>query len=146
LIAPSIVAVIWMSTFGGTALEQLITDGYRGVADSVPELALFKMLEQLPMTSFVSGLSVALIAIFFITSADSGSLVVDIITAGGKMDAPVQQRVFWCVLAGMVAIALMLGGGIASLQALTISVALPFGIVMLLMCIGLFNGLRAEEI
>ena len=146
LIAPSIVAVIWMSTFGGTALEQLITDGYRGVADSVPELALFKMLEQLPFTSFVSGLSVILIAIFFITSADSGSLVVDIITAGGKMDAPVQQRVFWCVLAGMVAIALMLGGGIASLQALTISIALPFGIVMLAMCIGLFNGLRAEEI
>jgi BCCT family betaine/carnitine transporter len=144
LIAPSVVAVIWMSTFGGTALEQLITDGYRGVADSVPELALFKMLEQLPMTSFVSGLSVALIAIFFITSADSGSLVVDIITAGGKMDAPVQQRVFWCVLAGMVAIALMLGGGIASLQALTISIALPFGIVMLFMCIGLFNGLREE--
>ena len=72
--------------------------------------------------------------------------MVDIITAGGKMDAPVQQRVFWCVLAGMVAIALMLGGGIASLQALTISIALPFGIVMLAMCIGLFNGLRAEEI
>jgi len=146
LIAPTIVAIVWMSTFGGTALEQLISEGYRGVADSVPELALFKMLEQLPLTSFVSGLSVMLIAIFFITSADSGSLVIDIITAGGKMDAPVQQRVFWCVLAGMVAIALMLGGGMASLQALTISIALPFGVVMLLMCVGLFNGLRAEKI
>ena len=62
------------------------------------------------------------------------------------MDAPVQQRVFWCVLAGMVAIALMLGGGMASLQALTISIALPFSIVMLLMCVGLFNGLREEKI
>ena len=146
LIAPSIVAIIWMSTFGGTALEQLFADGYRGVAESVPELALFKMLEQLPLSSFVSGVSVLLIAIFFITSADSGSLVIDTITAGGKMDAPVQQRVFWCVLAGMVAIALMLGGGMASLQALTISIALPFVIVMLMMCIGLFNGLRAEKI
>ncbi len=145
LIAPTIVAIIWMSTFGGTALEQLFSDGYRGVADGVPELALFKMLEQLPLTSFVSGLSVILIAIFFITSADSGSLVIDIITAGGKLDAPVQQRVFWCALAGMVAIALMLGGGMASLQALTISIALPFVIVMLMMCVGLFNGLRAEK-
>jgi BCCT family betaine/carnitine transporter len=62
------------------------------------------------------------------------------------MDAPVQQRVFWCVLAGMVAIALMLGGGMASLQALTISIALPFCVVMLLMCVGLFNGLREEKI
>ena len=145
MIAPTIVAIIWMSTFGGTALEQMISEGYRGVADSVPELALFKMLEQLPFTSFLSGMSVILIAVFFITSADSGSLVVDIITAGGKMDAPVKQRVFWCVLAGMVAIALMLGGGMASLQALTISIALPFSIVMLLMCVGLFNGLRAEK-
>ena len=145
LIAPTIVAIIWMSTFGGTALEQLISEGYRGVADSVPELALFKMLERLPLTSFLSGISVMLIAVFFITSADSGSLVIDIITAGGKMDAPVGQRVFWCVLAGMVAIALMLGGGMASLQALTISIALPFSIVMLMMCVGLFNGLRAEK-
>lgn len=142
LIIPTIIGIIWMSTFGGTALEQLIGDGYRGVADSVPELALFKMLEQLPFTEIVSAISVLLIAVFFVTSADSGSLVMDIITAGGKMDAPVQQRVFWCVLAGMVAIALMLGGGMASLQALTLSIGLPFGVVLLLMCVGLIKGLR----
>lgn len=142
LIIPSIICILWMSTFGGTALDQLFTDGYRGVADSVPELALFKMLEQLPFTKFVSAVSVLLIAIFFITSADSGSLVMDTITAGGKMDAPVQQRVFWCVLAGLVATALMLGGGMASLQALTISIGLPFGLVLLVMCVGLIKGLR----
>lgn len=142
LIIPTFIGIVWMSTFGGTALDQLFTDGYRGVADSVPELALFKMLEQLPFTGIVSTISVFLIAIFFITSADSGSLVMDIITAGGKMDAPVRQRVFWCVLAGIVAIALMLGGGMASMQALTISVGLPFGIVLLLMCFGLIKGLR----
>ena len=145
LIIPTVIGLIWMSTFGGTALDQLFTDGYRGVADSVPELALFKMLEQLPFTEIVSTISVFLIAIFFITSADSGALVMDIITAGGKMDAPVQQRVFWCVLAGLVAIALMLGGGMASLQALTISIGLPFGLVLLIMCIGLFKGLRDEQ-
>ncbi len=145
MILPTVIGLIWMSTFGGTALEQLLSEGYRGVADSVPELALFKMLEQLPFTSFVSTVSVFLIAIFFITSADSGALVMDIITAGGKLDAPVQQRVFWCVLAGMVAVALMLGGGMASLQALTISIGLPFGLVLLVMCIGLFQGLCAER-
>ena len=143
LIIPTVIGILWMSNFGGTALDQLFADGYRGVADSVPELALFKMLEQLPFTTVVSTVSVVLIAIFFITSADSGSLVMDIITAGGKLDAPVQQRVFWCVLAGLVAIALMLGGGMASLQALTISIGLPFGIVLLFMCVGLLKGLLA---
>jgi len=144
LVIPTVIGILWMSTFGGTALDQLLTDGYRGVADSVPELALFKMLEQLPLTRIVSTISVLLIAIFFVTSADSGSLVMDIITAGGKLDAPVQQRVFWCVLAGIVAAALMLGGGMASLQALTISIGLPFGVVLLIMCVGLIKGLRSE--
>ena len=145
LIMPTLIGLVWMSTFGGVALDQLFTDGYQGVAESVPELALFKMLEGLPFTTVVSTISVFLIAIFFITSADSGSLVMDTITAGGKMDSPVQQRVFWCILAGMVAVALMLGGGMASLQSLTISIALPFGVVLLLMCVGLFRGLRDER-
>ncbi len=144
LIIPTVIGVLWMSVFGGTALDQLFSDGYRGVADSVPELALFKMLEGLPFTNIVSTISVFLIAIFFITSADSGALVMDMITAGGKMDAPVAQRVFWCVLAGMVAMALMLGGGMASLQSMTISIGLPFGIVLVLMCVGLYRGLREE--
>jgi len=145
LIIPTLIGIIWMSTFGGTALEQLLNEGYRGVADSVPELALFKMLEGLPFTSLVSGISIFLIALFFVTSADSGSLVVDTITAGGKMDAPVKQRVFWCILTGLVSIALLVGGGIASLQALTISVGLPFCIVLLVMCVGLVKGLIAER-
>jgi len=144
LIIPTVIGVIWMSTFGGTALHQLLIDGYRGVADSVPELAMFKMLEGLPFTEFVSAVALVLIAIFFVTSADSGALVVDTITAGGKMDAPVQQRVFWCVLVGLVAIVLLLGGGIESLQALVISVGLPFCIVLLFMCVSLYKGLREE--
>ncbi len=144
LLIPTVIGVIWMSTFGGTALHQLLTDGYRGVADSVPELAMFKMLEGLPFTEVVSAVALVLIAIFFVTSADSGALVVDTITAGGKMDAPVQQRVFWCVLVGLVAMVLLLGGGIESLQALVISVGLPFCIVLLFMCVSLYKGLREE--
>jgi BCCT family betaine/carnitine transporter len=145
LVIPTLIGLIWMSTFGGTALDQLLTDGYRGVADSVPELALFRMLEQLPFAGIVSTISVLLIVIFFVTSADSGALVMDIITAGGKMDAPVQQRVFWCLLAGFVAVALMLGGGMTSLQALTVSIGLPFGVVLLIMCFGLLKGLLDEH-
>lgn len=144
LIIPTLIGVVWMSTLGGTALHQLIADGYQGVAEAVPELALFKMLEGLPFTRIVSTASLFLIAIFFVTSADSGSLVVDTITAGGKMDSPVIQRVFWCVLVGLVAIVLLLGGGINSLQALAISVGLPFCIVLLFMCLSLYKGLREE--
>ncbi len=144
LIIPTIIGVVWMSIFGGTALQQLFVEGYRGVADSPVELAMFKMLEGLPWTEFVSAGALVLIAIFFITSADSGSLVVDTITAGGKMDAPVKQRVFWCVLVGAVAVVLLLGGGINSLQALAISVGLPFCLVLLVMCVSLYKGLREE--
>ena len=144
LIVPTIIGILWMATFGGTALDQYFSGGYTGVAESVPELALFKMLEPLPLTGLVSAGSVLLITIFFVTSADSGSLVMDTITAGGKMDAPVQQRAFWCLLAGMAAMALMLGGGMASLQALTLSVGLPFTLVLLCMCVGLVKGLREE--
>ena len=144
LIVPTIIGIAWMATFGGTALDQYFSNGYTGVADSVAELALFRMLEQLPMTGVVSAISVVLITIFFVTSADSGSLVMDTITAGGKMDAPVQQRAFWCVLTGTAAMALMLGGGMASLQALTLVIGLPFTLVLLCMCVGLVKGLREE--
>ncbi|MDE0000990.1 MAG: BCCT family transporter [Rhodospirillaceae bacterium] len=144
LIVPTVIGIVWMATLGGTALDQYFAGGYTGVAEAVPELALFKMLEQLPMTGLVSAVSVFLITIFFVTSADSGSLVMDTITAGGKMDAPVQQRAFWCLLAGMAAMALMLGGGMASLQALTLTVGLPFTVVLLCLCAGLIMGLREE--
>ena len=105
-----------MSTFGGAAIDMLNAGGAEGVAATMidsykPEGALFGMLKELPFYSVVAPISLALIVIFFVTSSDSGSLVIDTITAGGKMDAPVTQRVFWCTLEGLVAIALLLGGG-----------------------------------
>lgn len=145
LIIPTLIGLIWMATLGGTALEQMITLGYRGVADAPPELALFKMLEGLPFTNFVSTLCVFLIALFFVTSADSGSLVVDTLTAGGKVDAPIRQRIFWCSTTGLVAVALMLGGGMASLQALTTAIGLPFGLLLLLMCVSMLKGFQQES-
>jgi len=149
LIIPTIVSVIWMTAFGGTAVSQFVNDGYTGVTETIkawtPELSLFKMLEQLPLTQITSFIGIVLVIVFFVTSSDSGSLVIDSITAGGKIDAPVSQRVFWCTFEGLVAIALLLGGGLASLQAAAISTGLPFAIVLVLMCVSIFMGLRKEK-
>jgi betaine/carnitine transporter, BCCT family len=148
LIVPTLVSVLWMSTFGGTALVQLIEGGYMGVANTVstwqPELSLFKMLEPLPFTHVLSFIGIVLVIVFFVTSSDSGSLVIDTITAGGKVEPPVAQRVFWATFEGLVAITLMLGGGLASLQAAAIATGFPFALVLLLMCVSLYLGLRVE--
>ncbi len=150
LIIPSLVCVLWMAVFGGAAINDMVANGqdsavYQNViADYSPELSLFAMLEGLPLAGITSTLGIILVIVFFVTSSDSGSLVIDTITAGGKIDAPVTQRIFWCTFEGLVAIALLLGGGLAALQAMVISTGLPFTIVLLLMCYAIWRGLRAE--
>ncbi len=148
LLVPTSVGIIWMSTFGGAAVDQYMHEGYTGVADAVRssqiELALFKFLEELPFSGISSALALVLVIVFFVTSMDSGSLVIDTITAGGKIDAPVAQRIFWCTFEGLVAIALMLGGGLAALQAASLATGLPFVLVLLAMCVSLMRGLRTE--
>ena len=147
-LVPLAVSVLWMSAMGGTAIHQLLADGYQGVAENVtnntPELALYKMLEPLPYGHIASFVGIVLVIVFFVTSSDSGSLVVDTITAGGKLEAPVPQRVFWASFEGLVAIALLAGGGLQALRAAAISTGLPFAIVLLLMCVSLIVGLRRE--
>jgi BCCT family betaine/carnitine transporter len=149
LIVPTAVSVLWMNAFGGTAVFQFVNDGYQGVTQTItdwtPELSLFKMLEPLPMTGLLSAVGVILVIVFFVTSSDSGSLVIDTITAGGKTDAPVIQRVFWCTFEGLVAIALLLGGGLASLQAASIATGFPFAVVLVAMAYSTFVGLQAEK-
>ncbi len=144
LIIPSVVSVLWMTAFGGTAITQIVADGYQGVAEAALELKLFIMLEQLPLAFITSFLGIVLVIVFFVTSSDSGSLVIDTITAGGKVDAPVPQRVFWAVFEGLVAIALLLGGGLGSLQAAAVSTGLPFTLVLLLGCYAILKGLASE--
>ncbi|MCW8843890.1 MAG: BCCT family transporter [Rhodobacteraceae bacterium] len=145
LLIPSLVCVLWMSVFGGTAIQQYVQDGVTTVQDASLELKLFKMLAELPLANITSFVGIILVVVFFVTSSDSGSLVIDTITAGGKVDAPVPQRVFWCVFEGAVAIALLLGGGLASLQAMVISTGLPFTVILLLMCYSIWRGLVAER-
>ena len=148
LLLPSLVCALWMSVFGGMALEQL-SGGYEGAKDVVvayrPELSFFRMIDQFPLYDVVAPVCLVLIVVFFVTSSDSGSLVIDTITAGGKMDAPVSQRVFWCTFEGLVAIALLLGGGLNALQGAAVSMGIPFTVVVVAMCWCLFLALRAER-
>jgi betaine/carnitine transporter, BCCT family len=144
LLIPSLVCVLWMTVFGGTALHQIVQDGYAGVQDAALPVRLFEMLSQLPMTQITSGIGIILVVVFFVTSSDSGSLVIDTITAGGKTDGPMPQRVFWCVFEGLVAITLLIGGGLAALQAMAVTTGFPFAAVLLLMCVSIWKGLRAE--
>ena len=152
LIIPSLVCVLWMAVFGGVAIDQVLSDPASSavkaqVIDSYnPPLSLFAMLEGLPLSAITSVIGIVLVIVFFVTSSDSGSLVIDTITAGGKVDAPVPQRVFWCIFEGAVAIVLLLSaGGLASLQSMVISTGLPFKVVLLLMCWAIWKGLRAER-
>lgn len=147
LLLPTLLCLIWFAAFGGTALDQ-IANGYTGVAETVeaykPELSLFKMLDELPMTTLISSIAMLLTIIFFVTSSDSGSLVIDTITAGGKLDAPVSHRVFWCTAEGAVAIVLLLGGGLSSLQAASLVTGFPFAVVLFGMAACVWIGLRKE--
>ncbi|MBL4917974.1 BCCT family transporter [Szabonella alba] len=144
LIVPTVVSVLWMTALGGTAISQLVTDGFTGVQDAALELKLFQMLTQLPLTAVTSFVGIVLVVVFFITSSDSGSLVIDTIAAGGKVNAPVAQRVFWASFEGLVAIALLLGGGLAALQAMAVSTGLPFTFVLLAACYAIVRGLMNE--
>lgn len=148
LLLPTLLCLLWFSAFGGTALHQFLSEGYTGVTEIVEadklELALFKMFEKLPWTMFLSCVGIMLTIIFFVTSSDSGSLIIDIIAAGGREDAPIPQRVFWCTAEGLVAIVLLLGGGLKSLQAASLATSFPFGIVLLGMCVCVCIGLSKE--
>ena len=143
LLIPSVVSVFWMTAFGGTAIT-LIEGGASSIGDAALELKLFEMLSQLPIASITSFVGIVLVIVFFVTSSDSGSLVIDTITAGGKVNAPVSQRVFWCIFEGLVAIALLMAGGLGALQAGAVSTGFPFAIVLLLACYAIVRGLMSE--
>jgi BCCT family betaine/carnitine transporter len=144
LIVPSLACVLWMTVFGETAIIQFVRDGYEAATKAELPLQLFAMLDALPLAQITSFIAIILVVVFFVTSSDSGSLVIDVIAAGGKVDAPTPQRVFWCVFEGLVAIALILGGGLVALQAMAVSTGLPFTIVLLMSTVAVIKGLASE--
>lgn len=149
LFVPVGFSFMWMTFFGGTAISMelgslsgVITSA---IAENVP-LAIFTMFEHMPLSMLASGIVTVLVVTFFVTSSDSGSLVIDTITSGGHPMPPVWQRIFWALMEGVVAATLLLAGGLAGLQAAVIAGALPFAMVMLIICLGLFKGLKTEGI
>lgn len=145
LIAPFSIGLIWFTAFGESAISQFEAktgDLSMGMSDS--SLALFQMLNSLPFSGITSVIAIFLLVIFIVTSADSGSLVVDSLTSSGQDSTPVRQRVFWALMIGLTSIALLYGGGneaLKSLQAGTITAALPFSLIVLLYGVCLVIGL-----
>ncbi|MDN6300917.1 MAG: BCCT family transporter, partial [Micrococcaceae bacterium] len=149
LAVPTIVSFIWFSIMGGTAIQAAWDDMNGGLFDEkegiVSENVLFNMLSQLPLGGVLSVIAVLLVTIFFVTSSDSGSLVIDMLASGGDTDPPKWSRVLWASLEGLVAIALLLAGGLGALQTASILTALPVSIVIIGMCLATFKALNAEH-
>jgi len=138
---------IWMTAFGNTALDAIMNHGYTALSTAVSSdvsVALFKFLEFFPFSSLMSVVAMVLVITFFVTSSDSGSLVIDTITSKGD-NPPVWQRIFWAVLEGLVAIALLVAGGLGALQSASIIIALPFAAIMLIAAWGLYKALYLES-
>jgi len=147
VLIPTLLSFVWMSVFGGSALflqANDVADIVGAVKDDVAT-AMFVMLEQFPLSEVLSMVAIVLVTVFFITSSDSGSLVVDHLTSGGKLNSPTQQRVFWAVMEGLIAAVLLIGGGLTTLQTASVSTGLPFAIVLLISVYSLYVGFSEES-
>ena len=148
LVIPSMFGILWFTVFGNTAiwLNDGEAAGTLGQMISSPETLLFKFLDYLPLSGVTGLVSLVVISLFFITSADSGIYVLNNIASRDKsLAAPRWQAVMWGILMSVVAIVLMQSGGLANLQTMTLLVALPFAMLMLLMCFSLWKGLNADK-
>jgi len=146
LLVPSLVTFFWISAFGSTSLHMALL-GDDTIINAVNEnvaTALFVFLEDYPFSFILNIVAIILIAGFFVTSSDSGSLVVDSLTSGGKIDAPVGQRIFWALAEGTVAAVLLVGGGLQALQTASIVTGLPFALILIVMCYSLYKGLNED--
>ncbi len=146
LLVPTALTTFWLTVFGNTALHREVL-GAGGVATggATEEEMLFTMLQGLPLSAVTSVLAILVIINFFVTSSDSGSLVIDMLASGGDPDPPAAQRVFWALTEGAVAAVLLLAGGLMALRTAAITTGLPFAIVLVVMCWSLFTALRRER-
>jgi len=147
LFVPTAFTFLWMTVFGNTAISLDLGGAHGGIASAVQanlSTALFKFLEYLPAASITSTLAIVLVGFFFITSADSGALVIDTLASGGAEETPRWQRLYWCVLLGTTATLLLVAGGLGALQSATLLAALPFCFIMLLLAVGLVRQTNAD--
>ena len=147
LMVPTVFTLLWMTVFGNSAISFIVDSGFTRLAEMVNDnaaVSLFVFLEALPWSTALTGLSLLMIVIFFVTSCDSGAMVIDMLCSNGENDTPVWQRLFWACCVGLVAATLTLAGGLEALQTMTIASALPFSLVLLAACFGLVKALRVE--
>ncbi|NLS25548.1 Glycine betaine/proline betaine transporter BetS [Sphingomonas sp. S2M10] len=147
LFVPTAFTFLWMTVFGNTAIWLDLGTASGGIAQAVQanlSTALFKFLEYLPAASVTSTVAILLVAVFFVTSADSGALVIDTLASGGKDETPRWQRMYWCLLLGVTAALLLVAGGLGALQAATLLAALPFCFILLLLAFGLVRQTNAD--
>lgn len=147
LLVPTGFTFLWMTVFGNTAISLDMGGAAGAISQAVTSdlsTALFRFFEFLPGAAITSTLAVLLVAVFFVTSADSGSLVIDTIASGGAEETPRWQRVYWCSLEGGAAALLLLAGGLGALQAATLVAALPFALIMIVLCVGLVRQMNAD--
>jgi choline/glycine/proline betaine transport protein len=147
LIVPTVFTLIWMNIFGNSAIDLVLNQGNEMLGtlatDNTP-VALFLFLEQFPWSSLLSVIAVLMIVVFFVTSCDSGAMVIDMLCSHGNNNTPLWQRVYWTAGVGIIAAVLLLADGISALQTMTIASALPFAVVLLIAMFGLIKALRVE--
>ncbi len=147
LLVPALFNLLWMTAFGNNAiwLDTHVAMGALARGANNVDALLFQFFQYFPLTQVLSGLAIILIAVFFVTSADSGAFVIDTIASRGAPNSPVWQRLFWAAVLGLTAAVLMVAGGLKALQAMTLVAALPVTVIMLALCYGLWAGLQADR-
>lgn len=147
ILLPTAFTFLWMTVFGDSAIDLVMNQGVTAIAEATlkdSSLALYVFLESYPFSYALSLVAVVMVLVFFITSADSGALVVDMLASGGKGNTPVWQRLFWAFAMGGMAVALLLADGLAALSTATLASALPFAAVLMLVIWGLVKALRDD--
>ena len=149
LFVPAAVSFLWFTVMGNTALDLQLTGAAEIVDPILTEgegVAMFVLLENFPLATLASIVTILVVTLFFVTSSDSGSFVIDMIASGGSLDPPKAMRVFWAVSEGVVAAVLLAAGGLGALQAGAVATGLPFAVVLVVVAFGVAKGLRTEAI
>ena len=149
MLGPTLFTLLWMTVFGNSAIELILNQGMTELGEAVnanTSIALFKFFEYLPLSSLLSFVAIIMVIVFFVTSADSGALVVNMLSSHGRDDTATYQRVFWTGTIGVIAIALLVAGGLPSLQTAAIASALPFSFALLAAIWGFSRALRDDAV
>ncbi len=145
---PCMFTLLWMTVFGNSAIELILVQGAQPLADAVQSdssVALFQFLGYFPMAKVLSFLAIFMVIVFFVTSADSGAMVLNMLSSHGRDDTPMGRRVLWMALIGLTALVMLLAGGLSALQTLAIAAALPFSLVILVALIGFVKALSLDD-